>query len=113
MSTKISLKPGVRTAELAIREVVQQLRARTGRDFGIGSSPTNIVSQTSIRISATDEPAGAVLTRLLQETGWRMVWNLRTRSHGEMAFLNIRRVEYRKEDLLTGGEKKYYFPVNK
>jgi hypothetical protein len=113
MSTRISIGSGTRQARLALKELIDQLMDKTGRQIGLGAAPWNILSQTHVNIVATNEPAASVLTRILHETGWRMVWNIRTSSDADMAFINIRRVEHRKEDLLTGGEKKYYFPALK
>jgi hypothetical protein len=76
LDTRITLPETTGSAYKAVTAVLQAVSAATGTKMTFGVAPINAMASTFVTIAANQEPAGAVLSRLLAATGVNMSWQL-------------------------------------
>lgn len=89
LEVRIELEPGERTALGTVRAILRIVSSLTGTNVVIGTVPTNLLSQTTVREGANDENARDVLIRTLAATKRNLSWRMFCQAGSNMCALNI------------------------
>jgi len=76
LSTELIVSPRSRTAGDLVSEICRLLSLATGRSVVVGNVPSSLLANHPTTITASREPARAILSRLLQEFDVPLSWQL-------------------------------------
>jgi hypothetical protein len=92
LDVRIDVEPGEKTVLQTVRAILRAVSSLTGTNVLIGTVPTNLFSQTTVREAARDESARDVLMRTLAATKRTMSWQLFCSASPKVCALNIHTV---------------------
>jgi hypothetical protein len=76
LSTELTISPKSRTGVDLVSEICRSLSLATGQTVVVGNVPSSLLANHPTTITASSEPARAVLSRLLQEFDIPLSWQL-------------------------------------
>jgi hypothetical protein len=76
LSTELTVSPKSRTGVDLVSEICRSLSLATGQTVVVGNVPSSLLANHPTTITASNEPARAVLSRLLQEFDIPLSWQL-------------------------------------
>jgi hypothetical protein len=93
LDARVYLPPGPRNFERALQEFAAALSKATRLQVGLGTVPTNFLTQTQLTLGAMGGPARSVLRRLIEGSRRKLAWQLLVDPGTRKALLNLHFVD--------------------